>query len=273
MTGFKWPFEQCSGFKVPIFGSLAFGAMVSRDLALRALTLRTLTLRILLCAIFTVSGPAVADEGRPNDPLESFNRAIFSFNDTADRWVLKPVARGYRFVTPNSVERGIGRMFGNLGELLNVVNDVSQGKFGQAGNDSGRFLVNSTVGLAGYFDVAQHWGLPKSDGEDFGQTFAVWGVGQGAYVVLPFLGPSTYRDMPGRALDSFLAPIGYIDHVPTRNQLFGANVLSDRAELLKAEKLISGDKYSFVRDVYLQRREYLIMDGQVEDDFGDDSYE
>lgn len=271
MTGFKWLFGQCSVFKVPVFRGLASGAMVSRDLPLRAVTLP-----VLLCAIVTVSGAAMADEGRPNDPLESFNRAIFSFNDTADRWVLKPVARGYRFVTPNSVEHGIGRMFGNLGEVLTVVNDVSQGKFGQAGNDSGRFLVNSTVGLAGYFDVAQHWGLPKSEGEDFGQTFAVWGAGQGSYVVLPFLGPSTYRDMTGRVLDSFLAPIGYIDHVPTRNQLFGANAVSDRAGLLEAEKLISGDKYSFVRDVYLQRREYLIMDGQVEDDFGgdgDDSYE
>jgi phospholipid-binding lipoprotein MlaA len=227
----------------------------------------------LLCGSLVTSTVTVADEGRDNDPLEAFNRAIFSFNDTADRWLLKPVARGYRAVTPNPIEHGVGRMFNNLGEVLNVVNDVMQGKFRQAGNDSGRFLVNSTVGLAGFFDVAQHWGMPKSDGEDFGQTFGVWGIGQGSYLVLPFLGPSTFRDAPGRALDSFLNPVSFVDHVPTRNELYGANVLSVRAELLEAEKLITGDKYSFVRDVYLQRREYLILDGQVEDDFGDDEYQ
>lgn len=232
-----------------------------------------LLVQSLICGGLSLSGLTVADEGRQNDPLESFNRAVFVFNDTADRWVLKPMARGYRAVTPNPVERGVGRMFGNLGEVLNTVNDVMQGKVGQAWNDMGRLLVNSTVGLAGFFDVAEHWGMPKSDGEDFGQTFAVWGVGEGSYIVLPFLGPSTFRDAPGIALDSLLNPIGFIDHVPTRNQIYGAGVLTGRAELLEAEKLISGDRYSFVRDVYLQRREYLISDGQVEDDFGDDEYQ
>lgn len=228
----------------------------------------------LLSVVLT--GPLIAsasDEGRDSDPLEGFNRAMFSFNDTADRWALKPVARGYRAVTPDVVERGVARMFGNLGEVLNVVNDVLQGKLGQAGNDGGRFIINSTVGLVGFFDVAQHWGLPKSDGEDFGQTFATWGMGQGPYLVLPFFGSSNLRDAPGRVFDSFLNPIAYVDHVPTRNELYGANVLSDRAELLEAEKLIRGDKYSFIRDVYLQRRDYLINDGQVEDDFGGADYE
>lgn len=215
----------------------------------------------------------VAEEGRGDDPLESFNRAMFTFNDTADRWVLKPVSRGYRTVTPDPVEKGIARMFSNVGEVVNIVNDVFQGKVAQAGNDTGRLLVNSTVGVAGFFDVADSWGMQKSSVEDFGQTMAVWGVPQGAYVVLPFFGPSNFRDAPGRLVDSFLNPIGYIEHVPTRNQVYGANVLSSRAELLEAEKLISGDKYSFVRDVYLQRREHLINDGQVEDDFGDSDYQ
>lgn len=215
----------------------------------------------------------VATESRDHDPLEGFNRAMFRFNDAADRWALKPIARGYRTITPDPVERSVARMFGNLGEVLNIVNDMLQGKVGQAGNDSGRLIINSTIGLIGIFDVAELWGLPKSDGEDFGQTFATWGVGQGPYLVLPFFGPSTFRDAPGKALDSFLNPIGYVDHIPTRNQLHGANIISDRAVLLEAEKLIKGDKYSFIRDVYLQRRDYLINDGQVEDDFGGDDYE
>lgn len=227
---------------------------------------------LLIAMLFCLSGYVIADEGRQDDPHETINRAVFVFNDTADRWMLKPIARGYRYVTPDPVERGVSRMFSNIGELLNVVNDVMQGKIAQAGNDLGRFLINSTVGVAGIFDVAKHWGLKKSEGEDFGQTFAVWGAGQGAYIVLPLFGPSTYRDAPGRVFDTFLNPISFIDHVPTRNQIYGTNILSGRANILEAEKLISGDKYSFVRDIYLQRRQHLIMDGQVEDDFGDEEY-
>ncbi len=201
------------------------------------------------------------------DPLESYNRAMFTFNDKADQWVLKPLAKGYQGVTPDFIERGISRMFANVGEVLNIVNDVLQGKVGQAGNDTGRLLINSTIGLAGFFDVARQVGLEKSDGEDFGQTFGAWGVGEGPYVVLPLLGPSTLRDAPGRFLDSVINPLGQIDHVPTRNQIYGVQVLSLRANLLEAEKLIKGDKYTFVKDVYLQRREFLVNDGDVEDDF------
>ncbi len=201
------------------------------------------------------------------DPLESYNRAMFTFNDKADQWVLKPLAKGYQGVTPDFIERGISRMFANVGEVLNIVNDVLQGKVGQAGNDTGRLLINSTIGLAGFFDVARQVGLEKSDGEDFGQTFGAWGVGEGPYVVLPLLGPSTLRDAPGRFLDSVINPLGQIDHVPTRNQIYGVEVLSLRANLLEAEKLIKGDKYTFVKDVYLQRREFLVNDGDVEDDF------
>jgi len=210
----------------------------------------------------------LADEGRQDDPFEGYNRAMFWFNENADRWVLKPIARGYRAVMPDYFENGFARIFNNLGEPLNIVNDALQGKMGQAGIDSSRFLINSTLGVAGFFDVADAWGLEKAEGEDFGQTFGVWGVSRGPYVVLPFLGPSTLRDAPGRALDSFLNPVGYVDHVPTRNQIFGVDVMVSRAELLEAEKLIKGDKYSFVRDVYLQRREHLVTDGAVEDDFG-----
>ena len=228
--------------------------------------MKGLLLTVLLLPGFVVAG---ADQ---SDPFEGYNRAVFSFNDKADRWLLKPVAKGYRYATPDVVERGVSRMFSNLGEVLNVVNDLLQGKVGQAGNDGGRLLINSTIGIVGFFDVAQHVGLERSDGEDFGQTFGVWGVGEGAYLVLPFLGSSTLRDAPGIVLNSFFNPIGEIDHVPTRNQLYGTQLVSGRASLLEAEKLIKGDRYTFVKDIYLQRRHFLINDGEVEDDFGDDDY-
>lgn len=204
----------------------------------------------------------------PEDPWEGFNRKVYVFNDTLDTYALKPLAKGYRAVTPDPIENGISRMFSNLGEIVNVMNDLLQGKFSQAGNDTGRFLVNTTVGLVGFFDVAQHAGMPKSDGEDFGQTLGTWGVSSGPYVMLPLFGPSTVRDGPAKIVDQLVNPINEIDHVPTRNVVYGVNIISNRAELLKAEELISGDKYSFIRDAYLQRREYLLNDGNVEDDFG-----
>ncbi len=210
--------------------------------------------------------PEVADK----DPWEGFNRKIFVFNDTLDTWFLKPVAKGYRFVTPDPLETGVSNFFSNLLEIRNVLNDVLQWKWGQAGNDTGRFLVNSTVGIVGLIDVAQYIGMPRSAGEDFGQTLAVWGVGQGNFVVLPFFGASTFRDAAGMPVNTLVSPISYVDHVPTRNTLYGTSLVDTRAQLLSAEELISGDKYVFLRDAYLQRREFLINDGVVEDDFGAD---
>jgi len=207
--------------------------------------------------------------GNPDDPWEGFNRKMFAFNDTVDTYTLKPIAKGYRAVTPDPVERGVSRMFSNVGEVVNVFNDLLQGKFRQAGNDTGRFVINTTIGLVGFFDVADHFGLPKNDGEDFGQTLGVWGVDSGPYLVLPLIGPSTLRDGPARVVDRFINPINEIDHVPTRNQIYGAEVISTRADLLEAEKFVRGERYSFIRDAYLQRRKFLLMDGGVEDDFGD----
>ena len=207
------------------------------------------------------------------DPWEGMNRKVFVFNDTLDSYFLKPVAKGYLAVTPDPVETGVSNFFENLGEVGNILNDVLQWKWGQAANDTGRLLVNSTVGIAGLFDVAQRVGLPRSEGEDFGQTLATWGVGQGPYVVLPFLGPSSLRGLGGMPVDSYANPIRYVDHVPTRNSTYAVDLLDTRASLVAAEDLISGDKYSFMRDAFLQRREYLIQDGDVEDDFsGDDDF-
>lgn len=215
---------------------------------------------------------ATAAQTSDEDPFESFNRAVFKFNDTADTYVLRPVAKGYRAVTPDPVEKAISRVFSNLGEINSVANSLLQGKFDKAGRHTARFLINTTLGIAGVFDVADPAGLPKINGEDFGQTLATWGVGSGPYLVLPLLGSSTVRDTPTRYLDSLLDPVFQVDHVPTRNSILGTGLLSGRAELLQAEKLISGDKYLFTREVYLQRRAYLINDGAFIDDF-DDAYE
>ncbi|GAB3100213.1 VacJ family lipoprotein [Aestuariicella hydrocarbonica] len=215
-----------------------------------------------------VSQAGLSAEVGDRDPWEGFNRKIFVFNDTLDRYFLKPVAKGYRAVTPDPVETGVSNFFSNLLEVRNILNDVLQWKWLQASNDTGRLIVNSTAGVVGIFDVARHFGMPRSEGEDFGQTFAVWGAGEGAYLVLPFLGSSTVRDVFGYPLGAYVHPVSSIDHIRTRNVLMGADLLDTRAKLLDAEDLLSGDKYSFIRDAYLQRRTYLIQDGVVEDDFG-----
>jgi len=213
---------------------------------------------------------ASEEEPADRDPWEGFNRAVFRFNDTADRWVLKPAATSYRQVTPIFMQSGISNFFGNLGEVTNTFNGVLQGKWGQAGNDAGRFLVNSTVGIAGLFDVAQYMGLERGDGEDFGQTLAVWGVPSGPYVVLPLLGPSTVRDAPAEVVDWYTDPLAYVEHNPTRYSLTALDMVQIRASLLQAESLLQGDRYLLLRDAYLQRREYLIKNGEQEDDFGSD---
>jgi phospholipid-binding lipoprotein MlaA len=205
----------------------------------------------------------------PNpDPWEGVNRKIYTFNDTADRYFLKPVAKGYQAITPQFVEDGIHNMFTNVGEVGSVLNSLLQAKFQHGAEDTGRFLINSTVGLLGFFDVASKLGLQPHD-EDFGQTLGYWGVESGPYVVLPLLGPRTVRDAFGAVPDSYTDPIPYvIDHVPTRNQVLAGRVVDMRASLLDAEELMSGDRYIFMRDAYLQRRQYLVNDGVVEDSFG-----
>ncbi len=206
------------------------------------------------------------------DPWESWNRKVFAFNDFADRYALAPVARSYQWITPDPVEKGIGNMFANLREVSTILNDLLQFKFGQAASDSGRLLINSTVGIAGLFDVASPIGLEKHN-EDFGQTLGYWGVGSGPYLVVPFLGSFTVRDGLGAPIDAYTDYIRTIDHIPTRNQLYATRIISQRASLFSAEKLISGDRYAFIRDAYLQRREYLVNDGVIQDTFGDEDYE
>ncbi|WP_439888266.1 MlaA family lipoprotein [Pseudomonas sp. MBLB4123] len=220
--------------------------------------------RLVLCAGLALL--PVAAQAAEEDPWEGFNRAIFRFNDTLDTYALKPLAQGYQTVTPDFLEDGVHNVFGNLGDVGNLANDLLQGKFHDAGVDTGRVIFNTTFGLLGFFDVATQMGLQRND-EDFGQTLGVWGLGNGPYIVLPLLGPSTVRDATGKIPDAYLEPYPYMGHVPTRNLTRGVDVIDTRASLLSAEKLISGDKYLFVRNAYLQNREFRMRDGEVEDDF------
>lgn len=203
------------------------------------------------------------------DPWEGFNRAVFSFNETLDKYLLKPVAEGYVYVTPSPVRTGIGNFFNNIGEVTTVVNDLLQGKFRQAGLDSTRFLVNTTVGMAGFIDVGSRIGLQRND-EDFGQTLGYWGMGSGPYLMLPFLGPSTIRDAAGMVPDYFISPYDSVDDDATRYGIRGLQVVDLRASLLEVEKLVAGDRYSFFREAYLQRRAFLVRDGAMEETFLDD---
>jgi len=222
-----------------------------------------------VCLSFAVSTQA---GDNPDDPWEGFNRKTHSFNKFADTYFLKPVAKGYDWITPAPVDDGISNVFDNLGETKNFINDVLQLKLADAGTDVLRFVINSTVGVLGIFDVASGMGLDRNE-EDFGQTLAAWGVESGPYIVLPFLGPSTARDGVGLVPDHFSVPQAYIDHDETRMAVYATDTIDRRSDLLSAEELIQGDEYSFIRDVYLQRREFLVNDGDVEDDFVSDDFD
>jgi phospholipid-binding lipoprotein MlaA len=218
------------------------------------------------CAVLLLAGTlagCATSGGNPADPLEPLNRVVFGFNDTADNAVIKPVAKAYRAVLPGIVRTGVSNFFSNLEDVWISVNDVLQGKFQQGVDDFGRFLFNSTFGIAGIFDFASELGLQKHN-EDFGQTLGSWGVGSGAYLVLPILGPSTVRDGFGLLLDTRADLVFYIDGVPVHNSLYGTRAIGNRANLLDASSVIDEaalDKYSFVREAWLQRRRNLVHDG------------
>jgi phospholipid-binding lipoprotein MlaA len=204
-----------------------------------------------------------ATSGNPKDPIEGFNRAMFGFNEGLDKVIVRPVASGYEAVLPDPIRTGVANFFSNIADLMIGVNNLLQGKPGQAASDAGRVLVNTTVGFLGILDVASSMGMEKHE-EDVGQTFGRWGMGDGAYVVLPFFGPRTARDTLGLIFDVYTDPVAHVHHIPTRNVLLATRIVSDRAELLKADKIVEEaalDKYSYVRDAYLQRRRSLIHDG------------
>tara|TARA_Y100000817_G_scaffold20984_1_gene15269 strand:- start:471 stop:1169 length:699 start_codon:yes stop_codon:yes gene_type:complete len=213
--------------------------------------------------ILLLSFPIFGEE--INDPFEDLNRDIFIFNEKLDEKLLKPAALTYRKVTPQFARTGVTNFFNNLEEIDTTINQVLQGEIKYAFNDAGRFVINSTIGLFGLIDVASKMGLEKHE-EDFGQTLGVWGFDSGPYIMIPFLGPSNPRDLLSRPISSFLSGTFAMEDNDVKITLVGIDALETRERLLDAETLIIGDKYIFVKDAYVQSREYEINNGSTEDD-------
>jgi phospholipid-binding lipoprotein MlaA len=227
-------------------------------------------IRAICCVIALLWVPLVAHAETENDPFEGWNRAMFSFNQKADKYVLKPLAEGYQAITPAPVRKGVSNFFNNLGEPITAVNSVLQAKPGKAARSLTRFLFNTTFGLLGLFDVAGAMGI-EHEKEDLGQTLAYWGVGSGPYLVLPILGPSNLRDLGGRVVDRPLNPVSWQDEVGMTEVLF-TDGIQTRAQLLGVEPKSVGDPYVLMRSAYEQRRRYEINDGIVVDLFLDDPF-
>ena len=226
----------------------------------------------VLALAFAAGGARAADTPRGvRDPLERLNRATYAFNDALDRMLAKPAARAYKAIVPRPAREAVGNFLGNLDYPTTVLNDALQGKLRAAGHDVARFLVNSTVGIGGLLDPATRWGLTAND-EDFGQTLGVWGLGPGPYLVLPFLGPSDLRDAPARFVDRYTNVAHYARPTTTQYYVLAAELLDRRTALLAADAAVEAafDPYTFVRNSYLQRREYRVRDGNVPEENFDD---
>ena len=223
-------------------------------------------LTLLSCLL--AGGCATLPSGKPDprDPWERFNRATFKFNDALDRAIARPVAKAYVKVMPRVIRTGVSNALSNLDTVPTIINDTLQGKFRMAGHDSARFLLNSTLGLGGLFDPASAAGLEYNE-EDLGQTLGKWGIESGPYIVLPILGPSNVRDAFSRAADSYLEPVYYLEDDSTRYYIRLIDLLDQRAGLLELDSQLerSYDRYAFVRNAWMQRREYQVKDGNVED--------
>ncbi|ACC71939.1 VacJ family lipoprotein [Paraburkholderia phymatum] len=214
-------------------------------------------------AVATFAGCATVQNPTKEDPIEGFNRTIFTFNDTVDKYALKPVAKGYVFVTPQPVRDSVTNFFSNIGDVYIAANNLLQLKIADGVSDIMRIVINTIFGVGGLFDVATIAKLPKHD-NDLGLTLGHYGVPPGPYLVLPLFGPSTVRDGVGMVGNYFINPLTYVQPDSLSWALYGLNVVNTRANLLSASDVLEGaalDKYSFVRNAYLQRRRYLLTGG------------
>lgn len=222
---------------------------------------------LLILPLSLVQAQVLEEEGNI-DPLESINRPLFALNNGLDRFLIRPVALTYHIVMPDIGERGVGNFFANLYDANAAINALLQWRLEGMAQSGGRFLVNSTAGFLGLIDVATPIGI-RPYRTDFGHTLAIWGVDSGPYLMVPFFGPRTIRSGAGTIFDVYASPQAFIDNVRLRNTLWGLELIDGRARLLKAEELMSGDRYIFVRDAYLQQRKYFVNDGVIEDNFSD----
>lgn len=221
-----------------------------------------LALAVAACAVLA----GCATPGNPQDPLEKFNRATFAFNDAVDRVALKPAATAYKNVLPGFVQTGVNNFFGNLSDAWSSVNNLLQGKPEEGLSDFTRFALNSTFGIVGILDIASEAGLQKHN-EDFGQTLGKWGVPSGPYLMLPLLGPSTIRDTAALPADMWADPWSHKDPVNVRNIGIGVRAIDQRATVLEASNLFEEaalDRYEFIRDGFMQRRQSQVFDGESE---------
>jgi phospholipid-binding lipoprotein MlaA len=226
---------------------------------------RSASVLVVVLSLLSVGCATQSNAKRdPRDPLEPFNRASYKFNDAIDRAVLKPVAKGYKWIAPQFVETGVSNFFSNLGQPTVIVNDLLQAKFVPALSDTGRLLMNTTLGVGGLFDPASSAGLDKHD-EDLGQTLGKWGIPSGPFLMVRLFGPSTVRDGIGSVGDIYTDPVHYVERDKIRYGLVALRLINLRARLLDTDKTLEQtfDKYAFIRNAYLQRREYQVTDGAV----------
>ena len=230
---------------------------------------------LLLFIAFLLSSGCATLNGPPNpdDPFESFNRSMFAFNENFDKYAFKPVAKGYNFIMPNIASKAVSNFFSNVDDIVVFFNEILQFKLAEAAATSARFVFNSSFGLLGLIDVASHMDLPKHN-EDFGQTLAVWGAASGPYLVMPFLGPLTVRDTAGLAVDwTYFDPIFRRQTLTESLVTLTIKYIDIRAGLIKAGNILDDtvpDKYAFVRDAWMLRREFLIYDGNPPEAFTED---
>ena len=238
-----------------------------------------LTQRLLLALVLIFSPGVLAEEsgqpvgvlweeGDPADPWEPFNRKMFAFNEAADKYVLRPVAKGYRYITPDPVENGVSNFISNIYEFNTIVNSILQGRVDNTIHSFGRFIINSTIGLLGFIDVATKMGVDHRPA-DFGQTLYVWGFDSGPFLMVPIAGPRTVRSGTGLLVDSYMTIPSQQNENLYNWTFLAVEAIDIRAQLLKADQLISGDRYIFLREAYLSQREFFLSGGEIEDDFSD----
>jgi len=230
--------------------------------------MKKLMTQLAYLVFFGFFGGCAVSTKDARDPLEEWNRGVQSFNDNLDTYAMKPIAKGYQWITPSFVDRGVTNFFSNINDIGVTINDLLQFKVAQSGKDGSRFMVNTVAGIGGLIDVADMIDLPKHN-EDFDQTLGVWGLSTGPYLVLPFFGPSSPRGVGGLIGDAAMNPIFYFDSGVISSGLFVVDGVDQRADHLSDEEIATEaalDRYAFFKSAYFQRREYLVNDGKMPED-------